>query len=200
MFKIPSFFKKKYIWFLLLAVIVFPVTPLLFNLFLFLKEPVFLPPISQSTQIIIRSDGYGEGYFGARRSGGKRAHNGLDIKADVGEPVYASKSGFARTGWVKTGMGKYVIINHPWGYQTLYGHLNTITIADRQWVWQGRQIGEVGKTGNANYKRMQAHLHFEIRLHNRHLDPLEFLQPGQFVPFFQPQLFLRSIIGQKKSE
>ena len=162
--------------YLLTLFIIYPLSPLLFNVFLNFKEPAFLSPIATEGKIPIRSDIFGDGHFGAKREGGTRRHKGLDIKAGIGKPVLASKSGAVETGWVRNGMGKYVRIKHQRGYSTIYGHLSKITVEDNQWVWQADKIGAVGKTGNANHRRIQPHLHFEIRYLNKHLDPLEYLQ------------------------
>jgi len=161
--------------YLLILFLIHPLSPFLFDAFLNFKEPNFLPPVSIEGKIPIRSDIFGDGHFGARRSGGRRKHKGLDIKADIGKPVFASKSGVVKTGWVKKGMGKYVKIKHHGNYITIYGHLSKITVENDQWVWQGSKIGEVGKTGNANYKGIQPHLHFEIRYKNKHVDPLGYI-------------------------
>ncbi len=163
---------------LLILFFIYPVSPLLFTAFLNFKEPAFLSPIALEGKIPIRSDIFGDGHFGARRGGGTRRHKGLDIRADIGEPVLASKSGTAKTGWVSNGMGKYVRIGHRGNYCTIYSHLSKITVKDNQWVWQGDKIGELGKTGNANHRGMQPHLHFEIRYKNKYLDPLKIIRSG----------------------
>jgi len=159
------------IYYLLTLFLIYPISPCLFSVFLRFKEPVFVSPIA-AEEIHIRSDRYGDGHFGTRRGGGRRKHKGLDIRADMGEPVYASKSGVTATGWVKGGMGKYVKIKHQGGYVTLYGHLSEITVNSGAWVWQNEEIGKAGKTGNANYRAMHTHVHFEIRQNGKHIDPL----------------------------
>lgn len=113
----------------------------------------------------------GEGHFGARRSGGRRKHKGLDIAGCIGEPIAAAKSGIAETGEVPRGMGKYVKVSHPDGSITVYGHLSSVSVANKSWVWQGQEIGEIGKTGNADYPNMDPHLHFEIRINGKAVDP-----------------------------
>ncbi|MBN1406029.1 MAG: M23 family metallopeptidase [Candidatus Omnitrophica bacterium] len=176
MFKTSLHFKKFYLYYLIILIIIYPASPILFDFFLRIKEPVFLSPIAATGPLIIRCDSYGDGHFNARRGNGTRKHKGLDLSAPVGAPVYAPKSGIAKTGCVVTGMGKYVKIIHPGGYSTMHGHLSKITVKDNQWVWQGAKIGEVGKTGNANYKRLNPHLHFEIRYKNEHLDPSKYIR------------------------
>jgi murein DD-endopeptidase MepM/ murein hydrolase activator NlpD len=133
-----------------------------------LTEPYFKYPVKG--QIVIRNDSFGEGDFGAKRRGG-RSHAGIDILAEEGSDVYAAKSGVAFCGNVPTGYGKYVMILHPDGLQTMYGHLSEQTVYSGKRVRRGELIGRVGKTGNADNKFMQPHLHFEIRSRDGAVDP-----------------------------
>lgn len=136
-----------------------------------ITEPHFISPIkSDSGKIVIRNDSHGEGDFGAKRHNG-RSHSGIDIEASVGTPVYAAKSGIAFCGNVPTGYGKYVMIYHPDGFQSFYGHLSAWGILSVQKVRRGDVIGFVGKTGNAASKSMVPHLHFEIRKDGQPQDP-----------------------------
>ncbi|HEY64046.1 MAG TPA: M23 family metallopeptidase [Caldilineae bacterium] len=101
-----------------------------------------------------------------------KIHKGLDIGAWTGAPVIASDSGYvAFAGWDRTGYGNLVIINHGNGYVTYYAHLSKIFVKRGDSVAQGQRIGSVGSTGNAT----GPHLHFEIRYHNIHRNPLGFL-------------------------
>ncbi len=136
-----------------------------------IREPYFGYPIkSDSGRLAIRNDGRGDGDFGTKRRNG-RFHAGIDILAPVGTPVYASKSGIAFRADVPTGYGKYVMIYHPDGTQTIYGHLSDWKIASAEMVRRGEVIGLSGKTGNASYRDMEPHLHFEIRKKGTPLDP-----------------------------
>ena len=146
-----------------------PVSIALFKL----SEPYFAYPIKG--KIEIRNDAMGEGHYGAKRRGG-RLHSGIDMLADKGTPVYASKSGTAFFGNVPTGYGKYVSIYHPDGYQTFYGHLSDWNARGVKEVRRGAVIGFVGKTGNASNNIMKTHLHFEIRRDGRPVDPAGLLR------------------------
>lgn len=141
----------------------------------FLDKEYYLSPIAYSWDMVIRSDDMGDGYFGANRTGG-RLHNGIDLYAEVGTPVLASRSGRVTTAMEKKGIGKYVVIAHPGNMVTLYGHLSEISVSVGQWVRQGEVIGKVGKTGNANYTEMLPHLHFEIRNNDIPSDPSRYLR------------------------
>ena len=133
-----------------------------------LAEPRFLYPVKG--QIVIRNDALGDGDFGTKRNGG-RSHAGIDIISEVGTTVYAAKSGIAFCGNVTTGYGKYVMIYHPDGLQTIYGHLSEQTVYSGKPVRRGEPIGLVGKTGNADNRYMKPHLHFEIRSRGEATDP-----------------------------
>lgn len=148
-----------------------------FALFVYkIREPYFKLPIRlESKKVFIRNDSRGDGAFGAKRRNG-RSHAGVDIQAPVGTPVYAAKSGIAFKGEVPRGYGKYVMIAHPDGTQTMYGHLSAWNVISGDKVCLGEVIGFVGKTGNAESKAIQAHLHFEIRRRGEPVDPTGLLR------------------------
>ncbi|MDD5422388.1 MAG: M23 family metallopeptidase [Candidatus Omnitrophica bacterium] len=134
-------------------------------------EPNFSCPIKTTGKnLVIRNDAKGDGEFGAKRRNG-RTHSGIDISAGVGTPVYASRSGLLFCGNVPTGYGKYVMIYHPDGYQTIYGHLSDWSEYSVRKARRGEIIGFVGKTGNAAGKAIQPHLHFEIKKDGAAQDP-----------------------------
>jgi len=136
-----------------------------------IREPYFSCPVKvAASRITVRNDALGEGDFGAKRRNG-RSHSGIDIQAPVGTPVYAAKSGVAFCGEVPTGYGRYVMIYHPDGCQTMYGHLSNWCVRSAKKVRKGELIGLVGKTGNASSKYIQPHLHFEIRKDGESKDP-----------------------------
>jgi murein DD-endopeptidase MepM/ murein hydrolase activator NlpD len=157
---------------LITALLYQPVSILFFRI----SEPYFKYPIRTANgSITIRNDEFGSGDYGTKRSEG-RLHDGLDILADVGTPVLASKSGIAFRLNVPTGHGKYVMIYHPDGDQTIYSHLSGYNIISTQHVRQGDVVGYVGKTGNAGAALMHSHLHFEIRKHAMCVDPKIYLR------------------------
>jgi len=136
-----------------------------------ITEPYFANPIRLGGGApAIRNDAMGDGEFGAKRRNG-RSHSGIDIQAPVGTPVYASKSGIAFQGNVPTGYGRYVMIYHPDGTQSIYGHLSNWADHSTRKVRKGDLIGFVGKTGNASGRYIQPHLHFEIRRGGEPQDP-----------------------------
>lgn len=95
-----------------------------------------------------------------RRSQGLHGKNGVDLAAPVGTPIVASASGkvlLARVGY-NGGYGNMVIINHPNGTQTLYGHMVRLGTSTGKVVNQGEVIGYVGSTGRST----GPHIHFEV--------------------------------------
>lgn len=161
---------KKILLFLLIIIPIF----LLVSLY-FLDKSYFLCPIEYKNDIIIRCDSRGDGLFAAERNG-NRFHEGVDLYAPVGTPVYASRSGKVISAKRSRGMGNYIIIRHAGDIITIYGHLSKIYIAFGEFVRQGDIIGAVGKTGNADFRDIQPHLHFEVRKNGIPQDPLEYLQ------------------------
>lgn len=149
-----------------------PVSGLLYRL----REPFYKFPIAlDGNKAVIRCDNHGSGEFGAKRRNG-RAHAGIDIAARIGAPVYAAKSGIVFTGNISHGYGKYIMIAHPDGFQTMYGHLSGWNVITSQRVKKGDVIGFVGKTGNAKSRAIQPHLHFEIRKRGEPIDPAGLLK------------------------
>lgn len=108
-----------------------------------------------------------QGYYmrpiiGGRRSRGIHGYNGVDLANTCGLPLLASAAGnviVARNSGWNGGYGKYVVISHPNGTQTLYAHMQSITVSVGYRVIQGLQIGQIGTTGNST----GCHVHFEIR-------------------------------------
>ena len=102
-------------------------------------------------------------------------HTGIDIDAPAGTPVGASAGGVVVQVGVSdgrfAGYGNYVLIEHPQGYATLYGHLDRVVVVVGQSVRQMQLIGYVGSTGLST----GPHLHFEIRRYGDFLDPIPYL-------------------------
>jgi murein DD-endopeptidase MepM/ murein hydrolase activator NlpD len=90
--------------------------------------------------------------------GRMRLHEGLDLTAPTGTPVYAAYSGVVAVAGVRGGYGKAVYLNHLWG-STRYAHLDTISVEPGAVVVRGQEIGRLGATGLAG----SPHLHFEVR-------------------------------------
>lgn len=104
-----------------------------------------------------------------------RHHDGIDIAAPDGTPVYAPADGVViainNSPIARKGYGRYVIIDHGYGYETLYGHLSKINVRVGQKVKRWDKIAEVGHTGRAT----GSHLHYEVRVKQRPVDPMAFI-------------------------
>lgn len=95
-------------------------------------------------------------------------HQGIDIAAGEGAPIYAADNGtIVYAGWNPNGYGNLVMIDHGNGYATLYAHLSAINVACAVGVAQGQVIGYAGSTGNST----GAHLHFELRYQGGTINP-----------------------------
>lgn len=100
-------------------------------------------------------------------TGSRSFHNGIDLAAPKGTPVYAALNGQVTSTGYSAVYGNYVVIRHHSGYQTLYGHLNTIQTAAGSWVSVSSQIGTVGNTGMST----GPHLHFTVYKNGSTINP-----------------------------
>jgi murein DD-endopeptidase MepM/ murein hydrolase activator NlpD len=100
-----------------------------------------------------------------------RMHEGIDIAAGIGTPIWAAATGTViHAGWLG-GYGNLVVLDHGNGLATAYAHASTILVAVGQQVSQGETISLVGSTGNSS----GPHLHFEVRVNGSAVDPLLYL-------------------------
>ena len=101
-----------------------------------------------------------------------KAHLGLDFTSPVGTPIHATGDGTVDfAGYNTSGYGIHVILDHGFGYQTLYGHMSTTKMRKGQKVKRGDVIGEVGSTGLST----GPHLHYEVHKDGVPMDPVNFL-------------------------
>ena len=108
-------------------------------------------------------------------------HAGLDFAAPQGTPIYATADGTVTTaGNTGNGYGNHVIINHGYGYETLFGHMVRVKVRSGISVKRGQVIGWVGSTG----KSTGPHCHYEVHKNGAKMDPVYFfyndLSPEQF--------------------
>jgi murein DD-endopeptidase MepM/ murein hydrolase activator NlpD len=102
-----------------------------------------------------------------------KKHQGIDISSPLGTPIRASNAGkviYSNNG-IK-GYGNLIILRHSEEYVTIYAHNQVNLVEEGTWVEKGQTIGKVGQTGRAT----GPHLHFEIRKHNKPLDPFLFFR------------------------
>ena len=125
-------------------------------------------------------EGYLSSRFGVRNdpfTGRRRTHKGVDMGARSGARVQAPAEGMViMTGWNRS-YGRYVDIDHRNGFTTRYGHLSKILVQRGDHVRRRDPIGIVGETGRATGE----HLHYEVRLHGRPVDPTFYFYPEETV-------------------
>ena len=142
------------------------------------KKPIVQRTVRAYSGVIPESAARGTGNFGWPVSGVITQkfwtfHQGIDIGAPTGTPVYAADSGFVVfAGWDTTGFGKMILIDHGNGYSTLYGHLDRFAVAVGDSVKKGQLIGRVGNTGRST----GPHLDFRIRQNGGWRNPFGFLK------------------------
>ena len=103
--------------------------------------------------------------FGPRR---RRMHNGIDVKVYIGDTIRAAFGGKVRmVKYERRGYGKYVVIRHDNGLETIYGHLSKQMVKEDQYVEAGEVIGLGGNTGRST----GSHLHFETRFLGQAINP-----------------------------
>jgi murein DD-endopeptidase MepM/ murein hydrolase activator NlpD len=143
--------------------------------------------------------------FGLRRHpllGYTKMHTGVDWAAPTGTPVYAAGNGvIEKEGW-ESGYGKFILVRHNNGYETAYGHMSAYARGthEGEHVRQGQVIGFVGSTGLST----GSHLHFEIRINSRFVDPMRIKLPQgrelhgtELAAFEQERQRLDSIMARK---
>ena len=116
--------------------------------------------------------------FGVRQdpfTGSPAMHTGVDIHAEVGEPVRATADGTVTAAGWSGGYGRVVDIDHGNDLLTRYGHLSAMEVRVGQTVKTGQMIGKVGSTGRST----GPHLHYETRVKGEAVDPQKFLRVGE---------------------
>lgn len=104
-------------------------------------------------------------------TGVSRFHNGIDLAGAVGTPVLAAMSGRVSMLGFNPNYGRYLILSHAEGFQTLYGHLDGFRVRKGARVKQGESIGTMGNSGYST----GSHLHFAIFLRGEPVDPSRYL-------------------------
>jgi|GEM_PF-3814222 len=116
--------------------------------------------------------------FGPRlkSDGSAGFHKGIDLAANRGTPVYASRSGIVEYAGSNGGYGKMVVLRHNAYFKTRYAHLDKIFVKIGDTVTRGATLGAVGATGHVRKKGGDgSHLHFEVQYKGKRVDPLQFL-------------------------
>lgn len=128
----------------------------------------------QHTPSIWPVSGYLSSGFGYRKSpfsGKSEFHEGIDIVAPAGSPIRAAAAGKVRFAGYKSGWGRYVEIDHGFGYVTVYGHCQSFKVTSGQKVSRGDIIATVGRTGSATGN----HLHYGVKVAGAWVNPLNYI-------------------------
>jgi len=110
-----------------------------------------------------------------------RPHYGIDLTASRGTPIYATADGtVTQAGYSTGGFGNRILLDHGFGYETLYGHCSEVLVKVGDHVKRGEVIGKVGNTGLSK----SPHLHYEVHVNGRPVDPINYyasdLTPQEF--------------------
>ncbi len=127
-------------------------------------------PTSMPAAAVMMSSGFG--FRSDPFTGAGAMHAGLDFKGPVGTPILAAAHGRVTFAGFNGGYGKTVEITHANGLLTRYAHLSGVHVTRGQMVHRGLQIGRMGSTGRST----GSHLHFEVRLNGRAINPRKFLE------------------------
>ena len=122
-----------------------------------------------------------KGYIGSRYGyrtdpidGKRRMHSGLDFPVNLNTDVVATGDGVVTKAQYDSGWGRYIKIEHGYGYETIYAHLWKINVKKGQKVKRGDKIGKSGNSGRA----AGFHLHYEVHKNNKTVDPLRYFFTG----------------------
>jgi murein DD-endopeptidase MepM/ murein hydrolase activator NlpD len=123
----------------------------------------------------------------------QKLHTGMDFTAPVGTEIYATGSGtVSKVEMHGRGYGHNAIINHGYGYETLYGHMSKVVVRAGQKISRGDIVGFVGNTGTSS----GPHLHYEVRKNNNPVNPVNFYYNDLSPEEYEKMLELSSRAGQ----
>ncbi len=123
----------------------------------------------------------------------RKFHYGMDFTAPTGTPIYATGDGkVEKVRKSSIGYGRHVVIDHGFGYRTLYAHLNDFNVKAGQTVKRGQIIGYVGNTGTST----APHLHYEVILNDKRIDPKNYFIQDLTPAEYREMIEISSRIGQ----
>lgn len=119
--------------------------------------------------------------YGNRRDpfeGHTKMHQGIDLAAPLGTPIYATADGvISEAGWNSGGYGNLIKVSHGKGIETRYAHLSSVAVRSGQRVRRGELIGRMGSTGRST----GSHLHYEVRIEGRAVNPIPFMRSTDYL-------------------
>lgn len=122
-----------------------------------------------------------------------KMHQGIDFTAPQGTPIIATGDGTVEE--VESsggGYGRHVLINHGYGYKTLYAHMSSFSVSQGQKVKKGQVIGKVGNTGSST----GPHLHYEVHVKGEPVNPINFVMDGLSTSEYQTLVEIASTANQ----
>jgi murein DD-endopeptidase MepM/ murein hydrolase activator NlpD len=116
-----------------------------------------------------------------------KMHDGVDIGGPSNEPVFATGDGkVVEVGFNFFGYGNFVVIDHGFGYRTLYGHLRAAFVSQGQMLHRGDEVGQMGNTGRPT----GTHLHYEVQYKGHPINPVNFydntISPEEYAKLVKP--------------
>ena len=110
--------------------------------------------------------------------GGAARHQGIDLAAPIGTPIYATADGvISEAGYNSGGYGNLIKVDHGRGIETRYGHLSSILVRAGDRITRGQLIGRMGSTGRST----GSHLHYEVRIDGRAVNPIPFMKSNDYL-------------------
>ena len=114
--------------------------------------------------------------------GGAARHQGIDLAAPIGTPIYATADGtVSEAGWNAGGYGNLIKVDHGRGIETRYGHLSRILVHAGDHITRGQLIANMGSTGRST----GSHLHYEVRIDGRAVNPIPFMKSNDYLVAMQ---------------
>ena len=104
-------------------------------------------------------------------------HKGVDFAAPLGTDLHATADGIVKKAGWQSGYGRLVIIQHDFGIETRYAHLSNIRVKQGQRVSRGDHIGDMGASGRVT----GVHLHYEVRVDGKAVNPMTYIKAAQDV-------------------
>ena len=138
-----------------------------------LKNAIIYLPLKPPMQYYYVSSPYG--FRIHPRTKKKQMHHGIDMAGTWQEEVRASADGFVKFSGRNGSFGKVVEIVHKHGVTTLYGHLHKLSVKKGDFVKEGDIVGKMGATGRV----VGAHLHYEIKINKKSVNPYKFINIGR---------------------
>ena len=123
----------------------------------------------------------------------RKMHTGLDFSAPKGTAILATGDGtVSKILHKRTGYGTHVIIDHGFGYKTLYAHMSVVSVKKGQKVKRGQSIGKVGNTGTST----ASHLHYEVHHLGKKVNPVHYCLDGLTAEEYKTLADMASISNQ----